>query len=98
MIMIFIIGQIVDNKTLKVSYARPGAVMTPANIYVAGLPKLYSKTDLEQTFLPYGSIIETKILFGMLDFPFSFSFSFSFLFFFFSFLRISANKIYHIKI
>jgi len=56
-------GQPVENKTLKVSLARPATPsMQQANLYVANLPKHYSKTDLENMFLAYGPLIETKIL------------------------------------
>lgn len=56
-------GQIVENKTLKVSLARPAnPSVQQANLYVANLPKHYSKADLETMFMNFGPIIETKIL------------------------------------
>jgi ELAV/HuD family splicing factor len=56
-------GQSVENKQLKVSLARPASPsIQQANLYVAGLPKHYTKADLEQMFLPYGALIEAKIL------------------------------------
>jgi hypothetical protein len=58
----------VENKTLKVSLARTAnPALQQANLYVANLPKHYTKTELEQMFLPYGSLIETKILLGNLS-------------------------------
>jgi len=56
-------GQTVENKQLKVSLARPASPsIQQANLYVAGLPKHYTKADLEQMFVPYGPLVETKIL------------------------------------
>ena len=69
----------VDNKTLKVSLAQKLAGTTggaagggggsgglqQSNLYVANLPKHYTKTELEQLFLPYGALLETKILLGV---------------------------------
>ena len=55
-----------ENKTLKVSLARAAnSSMQQANLYVANLPKHYTKSELEQMFLPYGSLLEAKILLGM---------------------------------
>lgn len=52
------------------SYARPTAgggvpTMQQSNIYVAYLPKSYTKTELEQLFLPYGAVLDAKILLGL---------------------------------
>jgi len=58
-------GQSVENKTIKVSLAHPIPGVTgteQANLYVANLPKHLTKIDLEQMFIPYGTLIETKIL------------------------------------
>jgi len=53
----------VENKTLKVSLARAAnPTIVQANVYVANLPKHYTKADIEQMFIPYGPLIETKIL------------------------------------
>lgn len=56
-------GRVVDNKTLKVSLARAATPQVQqANLYVANLPKYYTKTELEEMFQPYGQLIEAKIL------------------------------------
>jgi len=56
-------GHTVENKVLKVSLARPASPsIQQANLYVANLPKHYTKADIEQMFVPYGPLIETKIL------------------------------------
>lgn len=56
-------GRVVDNKTLKVSLARTATPQVQqANLYVANLPKYYTKTELEEMFQPYGQLIEAKIL------------------------------------
>lgn len=53
----------IQNKILKVSYARPSnkAIMN-ANLYVRGLPKEFQNTDIEKLFSPFGKIIEHRIL------------------------------------
>ena len=56
-------GTSLDNKTLKVSYARPSSVaIKNANVYVANLPSQLSQPELEALFQPYGTIITSKIL------------------------------------
>jgi RNA recognition motif-containing protein len=56
-------GQLVENKTLKVSYARPASrSIQHANLYVAQLDKGVTKADLDNIFSPYGTLIESKIL------------------------------------
>jgi hypothetical protein len=56
----------VDNKSLKVSLARAAnPALTQANLYVANLPKHYTKTELEQMFLPYGQLLDTKVMLGV---------------------------------
>lgn len=47
----------------KVSYARPSsASIRDANLYVSGLPKTMTQTELEQLFSQYGRIITSRIL------------------------------------
>nr|XP_041567329.1 ELAV-like protein 2 isoform X9 [Taeniopygia guttata] len=52
-----------QTKTIKVSYARPSsASIRDANLYVSGLPKTMTQTELEQLFSQYGHIITSRIL------------------------------------
>lgn len=56
-------GLRLQNKTIKVSYARPGSeAIKGANLYVSGLPKSMTQQDLEGLFSPYGGIITSRIL------------------------------------
>ncbi|XP_071440171.1 ELAV-like protein 3 isoform X7 [Hetaerina americana] len=56
-------GLRLQNKTIKVSYARPSSeAIKGANLYVSGLPKNLTQQDLENLFSPYGRIITSRIL------------------------------------
>ncbi|XP_055385879.1 ELAV-like protein 3 isoform X2 [Condylostylus longicornis] len=56
-------GLRLQNKTIKVSIARPSSdAIKGANLYVSGLPKNMTQIDLEQLFNPYGKIITSRIL------------------------------------
>ena len=56
-------GLPMQNKIIKVSYARPSSTsIKNANLYVAYLPKSYNQSDLENLFRPFGTIITSKIL------------------------------------
>ncbi|XP_068245782.1 ELAV-like protein 1 isoform X10 [Palaemon carinicauda] len=56
-------GLRLQNKTIKVSYARPSSeAIKGANLYVSGLPKSMTQQDLEAMFRAYGSIITSRIL------------------------------------
>ncbi|XP_058974583.1 ELAV-like protein 3 isoform X2 [Musca domestica] len=56
-------GLRLQNKVIKVSYARPSSEsIKGANLYVSGLPKNLSQPDLEALFAPYGKIITSRIL------------------------------------
>uniref|UniRef100_A0A1Y1NCL0 RRM domain-containing protein n=1 Tax=Photinus pyralis TaxID=7054 RepID=A0A1Y1NCL0_PHOPY len=56
-------GLRLQNKTIKVSYARPSSeAIKGANLYVSGLPKNMTQQDLEALFSPYGRIITSRIL------------------------------------
>ncbi|CAG9792297.1 unnamed protein product [Diatraea saccharalis] len=56
-------GLRLQNKTIKVSYARPSSeAIKGANLYVSGLPKTMTQTELERLFSPYGRIITSRIL------------------------------------
>ncbi|XP_011494955.1 PREDICTED: ELAV-like protein 1 isoform X8 [Ceratosolen solmsi marchali] len=56
-------GLRLQNKTIKVSYARPSSeAIKGANLYVSGLPKNMTQQDLESLFNPYGRIITSRIL------------------------------------
>lgn len=56
-------GLRLQNKTIKVSYARPSSeAIKGANLYVSGLPKHMTQPDLERIFSVSGSIITSRIL------------------------------------
>ncbi|KAH8412299.1 hypothetical protein KR009_001097 [Drosophila setifemur] len=56
-------GLRLQNKTIKVSIARPSSEsIKGANLYVSGLPKNMTQSDLESLFNPYGKIITSRIL------------------------------------
>ncbi|XP_023212415.1 ELAV-like protein 3 isoform X2 [Centruroides vittatus] len=56
-------GLRLQNKTIKVSYARPSSeAIKGANLYVSGLPKSMTQLDLEGLFSPFGRIITSRIL------------------------------------
>lgn len=56
-------GLRLQNKTIKVSYARPSSEsIKGANLYVSGLPKTMSQDELESIFAPFGTIITSRIL------------------------------------
>lgn len=56
-------GLPMQNKIIKVSYARPSSVQIKnANLYIAYLPKTYAQGDLDAMFRPFGTIITSKIL------------------------------------
>ncbi|XP_060515997.1 ELAV-like protein 3 isoform X3 [Cylas formicarius] len=56
-------GLRLQNKTIKVSFARPSSeAIKGANLYVSGLPKNMTQQDLETLFSPFGRIITSRIL------------------------------------
>jgi ELAV like protein 2/3/4 len=56
-------GLRLQNKTIKVSYARPSSeAIKGANLYVSGLPKHLAQPDLERMFNSCGNIITSRIL------------------------------------
>ncbi|CAG0914833.1 unnamed protein product [Notodromas monacha] len=56
-------GVRIQNKIIKVSYARPSSeTIKGANLYVSGMPKSWTQTELESLFAPYGKIITSRIL------------------------------------
>ena len=56
-------GLRLQNKTIKVSFARPSSdAIKGANLYISGLPKTMTQQDLEQIFAPFGTIITSRIL------------------------------------
>lgn len=56
-------GLRLQNKTIKVSFARPSSdSIKGANLYVSGLAKSMTQQDLETLFSPYGQIITSRIL------------------------------------
>uniref|UniRef100_A0A1B0CWP8 Putative rna-binding protein elav/hu rrm superfamily n=1 Tax=Lutzomyia longipalpis TaxID=7200 RepID=A0A1B0CWP8_LUTLO len=56
-------GLRLQNKTIKVSFARPSSeAIKGANLYVSGLPKNLTQGELEAMFSSYGRIITSRIL------------------------------------
>merc|ERR1711963_106219 len=56
-------GLRLQNKTIKVSYARPSSeAIKGANLYVSGLPIHMTQPDLERLFSSCGNIITSRIL------------------------------------
>merc|ERR1711971_313309 len=56
-------GLRLQNKTIKVSYARPSSeAIKGANLYVSGLPKHMAQPDMERLFSSCGNIITSRIL------------------------------------
>jgi protein sex-lethal len=56
-------GLQVENKRLKVSYARPaGEDIKDTNLYVQNLPRSITERELEDLFAPYGQIVQKNIL------------------------------------
>ncbi|XP_075678155.1 ELAV like RNA binding protein found in neurons isoform X10 [Dermatophagoides pteronyssinus] len=56
-------GLRLQNKTIKVSFARPSSEsIKGANLYVSGIPKTMTQQELESLFAPYGRIITSRIL------------------------------------
>lgn len=56
-------GLRLQNKTIKVSFARPSSdAIKGANLYVSGLPKNMTQQDLEALFTSFGQIITSRIL------------------------------------
>lgn len=56
-------GLRLQNKTIKVSFARPSSdAIKGANLYISGLPKSMTQDDLEKLFSPFGRIITSRIL------------------------------------
>ncbi|XP_063409662.1 ELAV-like protein 1 isoform X3 [Mytilus edulis] len=57
-------GLRLQNKTIKVSVARPSCEsIKGANLYISGLPKSLTQLDLEQMFSDCGEIITSRILY-----------------------------------
>jgi len=56
-------GLRLQNKTIKVSFARPSSeAIKGANLYVSGIPKSMTQQELEALFTPFGRIITSRIL------------------------------------
>ncbi|XP_071449140.1 ELAV-like protein 1 [Hetaerina americana] len=56
-------GLRLQNKTIKVSYARPSSdAIKGANLYISGLPPNITQIDLENIFTPFGRIITSRLL------------------------------------
>ncbi|XP_064626100.1 ELAV-like protein 4 isoform X4 [Lineus longissimus] len=57
-------GLRLQNKTIKVSYARPSSEsIKNANLYISGIPKNMNQNDLEHLFASCGKIITARILY-----------------------------------
>jgi RNA recognition motif-containing protein len=60
-------GKPLENKRLKVSYARPSSSdIQHANLYVSKLDLSITKEKMDELFAPYGTIIDSKILIGII--------------------------------
>ena len=56
-------GLVMQNKTVKVSFARPSsAAIKNANLYISGLPPNFTQEQLDQLFSPFGNIITSKVV------------------------------------
>lgn len=56
-------GLRLQNKVIKVSFARPSSEsIKGANLYISGLPKTITQEELETIFAPYGTIITSRVL------------------------------------
>ncbi|CRK97270.1 CLUMA_CG010666, isoform A [Clunio marinus] len=56
-------GLRLQNKTIKVSFARPSSEsIKGANLYISGLPKTITQEELEEIFRPFGEIITSRVL------------------------------------
>ncbi|ESN97904.1 hypothetical protein HELRODRAFT_187316 [Helobdella robusta] len=56
-------GLRLQNKTIKVSFARPSSdTIKGANLYVSGLSKSMAQPDVDSLFAPYGVIVTSRIL------------------------------------
>ncbi|XP_062411578.1 ELAV-like protein 1b isoform X3 [Sardina pilchardus] len=56
-------GLRLQSKTIKVSYARPSSeTIKDANLYISGLPKNMTQKDVEDMFMRFGRIINSRVL------------------------------------
>jgi ELAV/HuD family splicing factor len=56
-------GLRLQNKTIKVSFARPSSESIKfSNLYISNLPRSMTQQELESLFADFGSIISSKIL------------------------------------
>lgn len=56
-------GRCIQNKQIKVSYARPSSeLIKNTNLYVSGLPKYFTRDDVEFYFAKFGKIISVRQL------------------------------------
>ncbi|XP_012678654.1 ELAV-like protein 1b isoform X1 [Clupea harengus] len=56
-------GLRLQSKTIKVSYARPSSeTIKDANLYISGLPKTMTQKDVEDMFMRFGRIINSRVL------------------------------------
>jgi len=52
-----------DLRVGQVSLARPSSDnIKGANLYVSGLPRSMTQTDMDEMFAPYGNIVTSRIL------------------------------------
>ena len=56
-------GYHLEGKVIKVSYARPSSNnIKNANLYISELPPSFSQQDLDALFMPYGTIITSRVV------------------------------------
>lgn len=51
-----------QNKVIKVAYSRQGDRIKGSNLYVRGLPPACTGIELEQLFVPYGDVVQSRVL------------------------------------
>ena len=51
-----------QNKVIKVAYSRQGDRIKGSNLYVRGLPPACTAIELEQLFVPYGEVVQCRVL------------------------------------
>jgi len=55
-------GVQLQNKVIKVAYSRQGGRIKGSNLYVRGLPLSCTAIELEQLFMPFGEVVQCRVL------------------------------------
>jgi len=56
-------GSQLQHKRIKVAFSRQGDNIKGANLYIRNLPKTATVADVERAFAPFGTIVQTRVLF-----------------------------------